>query len=234
MFNPLQSLVRSCMLPKNNVAEALFAKSRLVSGIVRPRFEFESRTIRDAERKHYDAATYMPAQSQLQGLVDSIDRDRLADPPVELLQFAKEETFQQQGGQERRRFRRYSLITNVIVVPLDEDHCPVGAPFVALSSGMSVDGLRLIHTQPAPSKHLFIEIDGQPVQFVLSVLRNRAIGSCFEIAGRLTKPAALRLGGEIASGAPDRSLPTQDDLLHWAGVTAAVQLLSAARNGCGC
>ncbi|HEV8003554.1 MAG TPA: hypothetical protein VGP63_27065 [Planctomycetaceae bacterium] len=165
----------------------------------------------------------MPAHTQLQDLVDSIKRDDLSEPPVELHQFATEETFRQKVGHERRRFRRYSLITNVIAVPLDGELCPVGPPFVALSSGMSVDGMRLIHTQAAPSDRLFIEIDGQPVRFVLSVLRSRPIGFCFEIAGRLTSAAVTF----------EHCAPTRDDLLHWAGVTAAVQLLGRQGNGFG-
>ena len=56
-------------------------------------------------------------------------------------------------------FRRYSLITNVVVLPLDDELRPIGEPFVALSSGMSVDGIRLIYTDPPPTDHLFIEIE---------------------------------------------------------------------------
>jgi hypothetical protein len=200
----------------------------------------------------------MPAPSPLQDLIDSINRDHLWEAPVELQQFAKEETFHQQGGHERRRFRRYSLITNVIAVPLDEELRPVGPQFVALSSGMSVDGLRLIHTQPAAFDRLFIEIDGQPVRFVLSVLRSRPVGCCFEIAGRLTSATALNQQAVLheqaelsarmelpiaalnsddaarvafATATPERSLPSHDDFWHWAGVTAAVELLKRPGRG---
>jgi hypothetical protein len=194
----------------------------------------------------------MPVQPQLQDLIDSIDREGRWEAPVQLQQFAKEETFHQQGGRERRRFRRYSLITNVFAVPIDEELCPVGPAFVALSSGMSVDGMRLIHTQPSPSNQLFLEIDGQPVRFVLSVLRIRPVGNCFEIAGRLTSAAVLNRNAALnreavlnqregsqavvttnSCATHDRSEPTHDDFLHWAGVTAAVPLLKAPRNGCG-
>jgi hypothetical protein len=186
----------------------------------------------------------MPVQPQLQDLIDSIDREGRWEAPVELQQFAKEETLHHQGAHERRRFRRYSLITNVFAVPIDEELCPVGPAFVALSSGMSVDGMRLIHTQPSPSAQLFLEIDGQPVRFVLSVLRSRPVGNCFEIAGRLTSTAVLNgeavlnqqegLQAVVASSScatHDRSQPTHDDFLHWAGVTAAVPLLKTPAGG---
>jgi hypothetical protein len=194
----------------------------------------------------------MPVQPQLQDLIDSIDREGRWEAPVELQQFAKEETLHHQGAHERRRFRRYSLITNVFAVPIDEELCPVGPAFVALSSGMSVDGMRLIHTQPSPSAQLFLEIDGQPVRFVLSVLRSRPVGPCFEIAGRLTSVAELShkivpsreavldqqkgLQAAVAAGSSatfDRPEPTHDDFLHWAGVTAAVPLLNTPDSGFG-
>jgi hypothetical protein len=195
----------------------------------------------------------MPVQRQLQDLIDSIDREGRWEAPVELQQFAKEETLHHQGAHERRRFRRYSLITNVFAVPIDEELCPVGPAFVALSSGMSVDGMRLIHTQPSPSAQLFLEIDGQPVRFVLSVLRTRPVGNCFEIAGRLTSAADLSrkalLNREAvlnqqdglqavvttsSCAAHEHSEPTCDDFLHWAGVTAAVPLLKTPGSGIGC
>jgi hypothetical protein len=187
------------------------------------------------------------ALQELQEIIGSIDRRALSEPPAELWQFAKEETFHQQGGQERRRFRRYSLITNVIVVPLDERLCPVTNPFVSLSSGMSVDGIRLLHTDPTPSDHLLIEIESQPVRFVLSVLRSCSVGGCFEIAGRFMDAALVKskmawpafatakcdaiTGADLDAGADldlatlDRSPPTFDEFAHWAGVSAAVQLL---------
>jgi len=185
------------------------------------------------------APTNMPVQSQLQELIESINRDGLSEPPVELQEFATEETFHQRWGHERRRFRRYSLITNVLAIPLDRELCPVGPPFVALSSGMSVDGMRLIHTEPSPSDHLFIEIEGQPVRFLLSVLRSRPLGPCFEIAGRLTSAAVLSAGSsampgnDLGTATLEGSLPSADDLLHWAGVTAAVQLLEGPGTGFG-
>ncbi len=180
--------------------------------------------------------------SQLQEIINAIRRRPFVEPLIELERFAKDETLHGLGGEERRRFRRYSLITNVVVVPLDDGLRPIGEPFVALSSGMSVDGIRLIYTDPSPTDRLFIEIEGQPVRFVLSVLRSRPIGPCFEIAGRLlnadivnheTASPALASGNAIAISSdkfgisPAECSPPWDELTHWAGVTAAVQLLRA-------
>ena len=188
-----------------------------------------------------------PSQPSLQELAASIDRSALPERPAELWQFARKETANQEGGRERRRDRRYSLITNVIVVPLDRKLRTVDQPFVALSSGMSVSGIRLIHTRPAPSDLLFLEIEGQPVRFLLSVVRSRPVGHCFEIAGKLLKddvrnqkqvppvfsPANSNaiVSPAVRTGDNAVSLPTTDELAQWAGVLAAAETLSAQCNG---
>jgi hypothetical protein len=178
--------------------------------------------------------------SRLHEILDAIHRRPLAEPAIELERFAKEETWHQLGGADRRRFRRYSLITNVIVVPLDSQFCQAGDPFVALSSGMSIDGLRLIHTDPPASDYLFVEIEGQPVRFVLSVLRSRPLGPCCEIAGRLMNADLLnqasepriticRTNGGVDIGtSTDPAPPTVDEFVRWAGVAAALPLLRPA------
>jgi hypothetical protein len=171
-------------------------------------------------------------QRQLQELIDSIDRSALSEPPDELHQFAKQETFPQHSNQERRRHRRYSLITNVIAVPIDKRRlCAVGPPFVALSSGMSEGGMRLIHTHPLPSDCLVIEIENQPVRFVFSVMRSHPVGHCFETAGQLmnSTPAVERIGVSRDFGPVtcDSGREAVDLLAHWAGVSAAVELLKA-------
>jgi hypothetical protein len=111
----------------------------------------------------------------------------LPEPPARLWQYARKETIQTETGRDRRRDRRYSLITSVRVVPIDGRQRPIGPPFVALSSGMSVSGIRLLHTEAPPSKFLRLEFEGQTAQFVLSVIRTRPIGDCYEIAGRIRK-----------------------------------------------
>jgi hypothetical protein len=183
-------------------------------------------------------------QNLFRELSDSIDRGALVEPAPELSQFAREERLGQQLGEERRRYRRFSLITNVIALPLDEGLRPVGQPFVGLSSGMSIGGIRLLHTDPLPSDYLFIEIDGQPVRFLLSVLRNRPIGPCCEIAGRFVDERLIQTTAGLAvrateadrpgrvtasPGALAEIPPTVEELAHWAGVSDAVRLLKSSQ-----
>jgi hypothetical protein len=186
---------------------------------------------------------------RLEQLAESIDRSLLAAPPAELRQFVRKESNLYESGRERRRDRRYSLITNVIAVPVDEKLQTAGRPFVALSSGMSTGGIRLIHTAPSPTDRLLLEIECQPVQFLLTVLRSRRVGTCFEIAGQFeidgTPPATelsaealhseslfAKTSGLIAEAALralayDIQQTTVDELVHWAGIADAVQILSA-------
>lgn len=170
--------------------------------------------------------------------ITTFDRLGLAEPPAQLREFARKETAHHRCGYERRRERRYSLITNVIAVPLDECGHPAGEPFIAVSSGMSAGGMRLIHTSAAPSGLLFLEIDQQPVRLLLTVLRSRQIGPCFEIAGRL-EPADLAERNSIVSSTvcplvtgsertvepPAAFSVTDEELIQWAGLTTAVPLI---------
>jgi hypothetical protein len=170
-------------------------------------------------------------------LPSEFNSSQLTELPAELWQYARKETLQPEPGRERRRDRRFSLITNVRVVPVDRKHRPIGPPFAALSSGMSISGIRLIHTQPPPSKFLLLEFDGQSARFVLSVLRSRPIGDCYEIAGRLSSPreghpspkAPAIVAPCVDLSVDELELPASlpNDSLHWAGVSAAAQVLVA-------
>ena len=179
-----------------------------------------------------------PSQTRLRELAEVVDQSALPECAPELRQFARKEA-PHQNFRERRRDRRYSLITNVIAVPIDGRFRASAEPFVALSSGMSTSGLRLIHTGPAPAELLFLGIEGQPVKFLLEVLRSQPVGECFEIAGRLIKadfknprresPIVCSSHHEmnIAALGPIAAAPTPDDVICWAGVTAAMPLLLA-------
>jgi hypothetical protein len=172
--------------------------------------------------------------------INSSNPSPVLELPAQLWQYARKETNQPGPGRERRRDRRFSLITNVRVVPVDRKHRPIGPPYVALSSGMSTSGIRLIHTQPPPSKFLLLEFEGQSARFVLSVLRSRPIGDCYEIAGRLCKPregqpspkapavvAQTVDPSPLSIDEPELRVSLPNDALHWAGVSAAAQVLVA-------
>ena len=189
----------------------------------------------------------MIAQLRPPEFVTAFDGFAVSDALANLQRFARKETLREEPGRERRQDRRYSLITNVTVTPVDKSLRPLGPSFVALSSGMSVSGIRLIYTQSAPSKFLRLEFEGQPVTFLLTVLRSRPIGDCFEIAGRLTKTDAVSHNSnelalittdndEVAvierSGGSDDLAPTTSlEVDQWQGVIAATQLLHAQWNG---
>ena len=189
----------------------------------------------------------MIAQPRQPEFDTAFDGFALSDAPASLQRFARKETIREEPGRERRRDRRYSLITNVVVVPVNKKLRQLGPSFMALSSGMSVSGIRLIHTQPSPSKFLLLEFEGQPVTFLLTVLRSRPIGDCFEIAGRLTKTDAVNHNSnelalitidndEVAvserSGGSDDLAPTTSlEVDQWQGVIAATQLLHGQWNG---
>jgi hypothetical protein len=164
-------------------------------------------------------------------LAAAIDRPALGEPPAELADFARKEAPHHRCGYERRRERRYSLITNVIALPLDETLGTAGEPFIAVSSGMSAGGIRLIHTGPPATDLLFLEIDRQPVKLLLAVLRSRAVGPCFEIAGRLI-PADAAIAKSVTGGDEQAHAiaPSVDELAQWAGLTAALQTFHAERD----
>ena len=181
-----------------------------------------------------------PSPSRLRDLIHSIEHAALAEAPADLWQYARKETFQQEFGCERRRDRRYSLITNVVVAPVDGKCRQAGEPFVALSSGMSVSGIRLIHTCPAPAELLFLEVGSESVKFLLNVLRSRPVGPCFEIAGQLVKvdadqpshppirttAVAEPVSRIVGRGGIESALaPTAEELAQWAAFTTATEAL---------
>ena len=193
--------------------------------------------------------TNSPAQLILPDL-DAIDRHALGEPPQELRQFARQSIFQREVGHERRRHRRYNLITNVLAIPVNNRLQPCGQPFVALSWGISVGGIRLIHTRPSPSEFLFVEVEwreGRPTQSLLEVLRNRPVSRFFEIAGRLVDVVRRTDANEtvIFSAADDCPvveaetladtgmvrLLSVEEAVQWAGLTAALEILKAESSG---
>jgi PilZ domain len=103
-----------------------------------------------------------------------------------LIEFVRQRAATKAGWKEMRRSKRYAVALEVVVQPLNESHRPSGRPFLAVTRDVSTGGLCLMHTRPAPTSLLFIEIDrpdDAPLDFVLNVLRNRSIGPFFEIAG---------------------------------------------------
>jgi len=104
------------------------------------------------------------------------------------LKFVRQRGEKESSAADLRRSKRFSAVLEVVVVPLNEQLRPSDLPFRAVTRDVSTRGLCLVHTRPAPSKKLFVEIDrpGEaPLDVVLNVRRNRRAGQFFEIAGDL-------------------------------------------------
>lgn len=132
----------------------------------------------------------MASQATLQDIADAIDPAMLHKPSAKLREFLTSIP-ESTRVSERRQAERYSLIADVIVVPLDEELHPAAHPFVACSRNVSTGGMCLYHAAPVESTLIYVEI-GRPntrrVCAVMKVLRQQRVGSYFEIAGELVPP----------------------------------------------
>jgi len=99
--------------------------------------------------------------------------DKLADPAV--------------PEKENRNSPRRPISVRLRVIPCNESGEPAGQPFVALTRDLSAGGICLVHTRATNASHLLVVLRAQglePMQLVVEVLRCRAIGRFYEIAGR--------------------------------------------------
>jgi hypothetical protein len=110
----------------------------------------------------------------------------LPPPSTALMKYVRERAVGQVGDAEMRRSKRYAAVLEVVVVPLNDHFHPNGMPFLAVTRDFSTSGLCMLHTRPAPSSKLFVEIQrplSAALDVVLNVRRNRRTGPFFEIAG---------------------------------------------------
>jgi hypothetical protein len=131
-----------------------------------------------------------------------IDRSLLAPPSAALMKFVRERAVRPSGDTEMRRSKRYGAVLEVVVVPLNEHFRPSGLPFLAVTRDVSTSGLCMLHTRPAPSTALFVEIERPneaALDVVLKVRRNRRVGPFFEFAGDF-----LPIGDEALAAAKAR------------------------------
>ena len=90
-------------------------------------------------------------------------------------------------GNEKRSEARYSMTVPVRVCQISHSFERVGEEFVAVSRDISTRGISFFHTSAVSGKWLSIELTVPEVgtmQAVIEVLRCRAVGPLFEIAGR--------------------------------------------------
>ena len=91
-------------------------------------------------------------------------------------------------GPQRRAAKRLPVVVSKVALPLDDDFQPRGAGFAAITGDLSTAGLRLFSTRAVTTEFLAVELTppaGQSIQVVLQVLRCKAVGRFYEIAGRL-------------------------------------------------
>jgi hypothetical protein len=135
----------------------------------------------------------------------------LPQPSAALMKFVRERSVKPTGETELRRSKRYAAVLEVVVLPLNEHYRPSGLPFLAVTRDVSTGGLCMLHTRPAPSTKLFIEIErpnDTALDVVLNVRRNRRVGQFFEIAGdfvTIDDEALAAAKVRVTSRRPDQS-----------------------------
>jgi len=88
---------------------------------------------------------------------------------------------------ENRNSPRRAVSVRLRVIPCNESGEPAGQPFVALTRDLSAGGICLVHTRATNASHVMVVLRApglEPMQLVVEVLRCRAIGRFYEIAGR--------------------------------------------------
>jgi hypothetical protein len=128
----------------------------------------------------------MGSQATLEEIAESIDRSTLDEPSDRLRNFLASLPPARKVS-DRRRSERYSVIADVVVVPLDKDFSPAGRPFIACSLNVSAGGMCLYHSQPVDSSLLYVEIaspDAPGMSARMQVLRQSRVGGYIEIAGQ--------------------------------------------------
>lgn len=114
------------------------------------------------------------------------DRSQLAPPPNVTADFIAERVHLDYRGPERRAHIRRPLAAPVAVVPLDACFFPTDRPFLGMACNISTGGIALVHTRSTTAPHLALELtidEGREIRAVIRVVRCRAIGLFYEIAG---------------------------------------------------
>lgn len=117
-------------------------------------------------------------------------------PPKAIVDFIARIRPEALRGPEKRGCPRFSVVTPVAVMPLDERLEPVGTPFLVLTRNISRSGMAMVSARAvAPAAFLGVELPRSPKessQVVVHVRRCRPVRSFYEIAGKfLTKMISL-------------------------------------------
>jgi hypothetical protein len=128
----------------------------------------------------------MGSQATLEEIAESIDRSTLDEPSDRLRNYLASLPPARKVS-DRRRSERYSVIADVVVVPLDKGFRPAGPPFIACSLNVSAGGMCLYHSEQVDATLLYVEIaspDAPGMSARMQVLRQRRVCGYFEIAGQ--------------------------------------------------
>jgi hypothetical protein len=109
----------------------------------------------------------------------------IPQPPAELVSFAERQIHSAlpYKGLERRSDKRYLMAMPVLVQPVDEHSCSIGAPFAAMTRDISPTGIGLIHTEPIEHETLALRMTlaDEDVRLLATVLWCKALGPFYYV-----------------------------------------------------
>lgn len=111
--------------------------------------------------------------------------EELPEPKSELLEFAQRLSVMDGRRQLPDSLRR-ALSVPVMVMPLNEDLCPVGNSFMSVSRSITSSGMVLTSEVLVETKFLAVQlpkIGERSLQLAMKIVRQRPIGHYYEIAG---------------------------------------------------
>lgn len=102
---------------------------------------------------------------------------------------------------DRRAIPRCPVSILVKATPLNDQQQPAGEPFTAVTRDISLQGICMHHVAPVQCRYLQLELgdSGNSQLTVMEVLRCRAVGSFFEIAGRFVGHAQRANNGNLSA-----------------------------------
>ena len=115
-----------------------------------------------------------------------IDRMRLTHPLEAIEGFVDELVGAPYQGPERRASKRHSVSMPVAALAIDSQFRSLGEPFIGLCRNISAEGIALMHSHAVDTDFLALDFTapgGKRIQMVMRVLRCRAVGPYYEIAG---------------------------------------------------
>ena len=115
-----------------------------------------------------------------------IDRVQLTHPPNTIEGFVDELVGTPYPGPERRASKRHCVSMPVAALAIDSQFRSLGEPFIGLCRNISVEGIALIHSHAVDAEFLALDFTApgsKRIQMLMRVLRCRAVGPYYEIAG---------------------------------------------------